>query len=83
MIDVPRLAQRQPRSVTPEQLTALDVTTAAEPARVHAWILWGDGAEELVAGHAVAWTRRAVRVRWGVPPHVLEAWVWAGAVQRL
>ena len=32
--------------------------------------------------HAVAWTKRAVRVRFGAPPHQHEVWVWAGAVER-
>jgi hypothetical protein len=49
---------------------------------VHAWILWEDGVEELVQAHAVAWTKRAVRVRFGAPPHQHEVWVWAGAVER-
>jgi hypothetical protein len=44
--------------------------------------MWEDGVEELVRGHAVAWTPRAVRIRWGVPPHQHETWVWAGAVAR-
>lgn len=83
MTDVPRLARRQPRSLTAEQLASLDVTTPAEQARVRAWIVWEDGVEELVTGQAIAWTRRAVKVRWGTPPHALEVWVWAGAVQRL
>ncbi len=82
MTDLPRAALRQPRSLTPEQLTSLDVTTAGSPAAVRAWILWHDGVEELVTGHAIAWTRRAVKVRWGAPPHILETWVWAGAVER-
>ncbi len=55
---------------------------AAEPARVNAWVLWEDGVEELVPAQAVAWTPRAVKVRWGVPPHQQESWVWAGAVTR-
>ena len=82
MTDVPRLAGRQPRSLAPEQLGPLDVTTAAQPARVRAWVVWEDGVEELVPALAVAWTKRAVRVRWGAPPHVFETWVWAGAVER-
>ena len=45
--------------------------------RVHAWILWEDGTEELVQAHAIAWTKRAVRVRFGAPPHQDEVWVWA------
>ena len=31
---------------------------------------------------AVARTKRAVRVRFGAPPHQHEVWVWAGAGQR-
>jgi hypothetical protein len=80
--DVPRRAARRPRSLTPEQLTHSSVTSVGEPVRVTAWIVWEDGVEELLVGHAVAWTPRAVQVRFGVPPHQHEAWVWAGAVCR-
>jgi hypothetical protein len=80
--EVPRAAQRHPRSLTPEQLTHSSLTTAGEPTRVTAWIVWEDGIEELVVGHAIAWTPRAVQVRFGVPPHQHETWVWAGAVTR-
>ena len=83
MTERPRRAQRQPRSLAREQLASLDVTTSASPVPVRAWVVWEDGVEELVEGVAVAWTKRAVRVRWGVPPHVLETWVWAGAVERV
>ena len=82
MTEVPRLARRQPRSLAPEQLGDLPVTAAPRPTRVLAWVVWEDGVEELVRAEAVAWTRRAVRVRWGAPPHVLAVWVWAGAVER-
>ena len=82
MTDVPRPATRQPRSLTSEQLTHSSVTAAAEPVRVSAWVVWEDGVEELVVGHAVAWTPRAVQIRFGVPPHQHETWVWAGAVTR-
>ena len=81
MTQVPRRVQIQPRSLTAEQLAATP-TTPAEPMPVRAWVIWEDGVEEQVTGHAVAWTPRAVRVRWGVPPHQHEAWVWAGAVTR-
>jgi len=37
---------------------------------VHTWILWEDGVEELVQAHAIAWTKRAVRVRFETPPHM-------------
>ena len=79
----PRIALRQPRSLQPEQMGQLTVCTPAVPQRVSAWILWEDGVEELVQAQAVAWTKRAVRVRFGVPPHEHEVWVWAGAVQRV
>jgi len=82
MTDRPRLAQREPRSLQPEQLGQLPVCTSADPWRVYAWVLWEDGVEELVQAHAFAWTKRAVRVRFGAPPHQHEVWVWAGAVER-
>ena len=78
----PRLAQREPRSLQPEQMGQLTVSTPAVPQPVQAWILWEDGVEELVQAHAIAWTKRAVRVRFGAPPHQHEVWVWAGAVER-
>jgi len=77
-----RLAQREPRSLQPEQMGHPTVSTAAVPQRVRAWVLWEDGAEELVEAYAVAWTQRAVLVRFGAPPHQHEVWVWAGAVER-
>jgi hypothetical protein len=80
--DRTRRALRQPRSLTPEQLLDNLVTQPQAPTPVTAWVLWEDGVEELVSGQAVGWTRRAVRVRFGVPPHVHEVWVWVGAVQR-
>lgn len=82
MTDRPRRALRQPRSLTQEQLLDNLVTQPQAPTPVTAWVLWEDGVEEQVSGQAVAWTRRAVRVRFGVPPHVHEVWVWVGAVQR-
>jgi len=81
MTDVPRRALTKPRSLTLEQLTARS-TLPTEPVPVEAWITWEDGVEEQVHGQAIAWTSRAVRVRWGVPPRQHEAWVWAGAVTR-
>jgi hypothetical protein len=79
----PRRALLKPRSLTSEQTSHLTVTTARAPTAVHAWILWEDGVEELVQGVAIAWTRKAVRVRFGAPPHEYEVWVWAGAVERV
>ena len=80
--ECPRIAQREPRNLQPEQLGQLTISNAAVPQPVNAWIVWEDGVEELVQGHAVAWTKRAVRVRFGAPPHQQEVWVWAGAVER-
>jgi hypothetical protein len=82
MTERPRIAHREPRSLQPEQLGKLTVCTPAAPHSVHAWILWEDGVEELVQAHAMAWTKRAVQVRFGAPPHQHEVWVWAGAVER-
>ena len=82
MTERPRIALREPRSLAPEQLGQLTVSTAAVPQPVHAWILWEDGVEELVQAQAIAWTKRAVQVRFGAPPHQDEVWVWAGAVER-
>ena len=78
----PRLALRQPRSLQPEQLRNFTVSTPADPGKVTAWVIWEDGVEELMEAHAVAWTKRAVKVRFGAPPHQHEVWVWAGAVER-
>jgi hypothetical protein len=80
--EVSRRPVRHPRSLTQEQLTHSSVSTAGEPVRVSAWVVWEDGVEELVRAYAVAWTPRAVQIRFGVPPHQHETWVWAGAVTR-
>jgi len=82
MTDPPRIALREPRSLAPEQLGDLPVTMATTPTPLAAWVVWEDGVEELVQAHAIAWTRRAVRVRFGAPPHQHTVWVWAGAVSR-
>ncbi|MEO7233821.1 MAG: hypothetical protein ABIW80_00455 [Lapillicoccus sp.] len=82
MSEVPRRATRHPRSLTQEQLTHSSVSAAGEPVRVSAWVVWEDGVEELVHAYAVAWTPRAVQIRFGVPPHQHHTWVWAGAVSR-
>lgn len=83
MTEVRRPAKRLPRSLTPDQLADLDVTIAAHPSQVRAWVTWDDGVEQRVDAHAIAWTRRAVQVRFGIPPRVFEVWVWAGAVERV
>jgi len=83
VIDQRRFAQREPRSLQPEQLGDLPVTSGTTVQKVRAWVVWEDGVEELVDGVAVAWTKRAVRVRFGIPGHFHEVWVWAGAVERV
>src|SRR5664280_1302928 len=60
MTERPRIAQREPRSLQPEQLGKFTVCTPAVPQRVNAWILWEDGVEELVQAHAIAWTHHRV-----------------------
>jgi hypothetical protein len=49
MTERPRLAQREPRSLLPEQMGQLTVSTPAIPQQVQAWVLWEDGVEELEA----------------------------------
>ena len=82
MTERPRIALRQARSLQPEQMGQLTVSTPAVPQRVDAWVLWEDGVEELLPAQAIAWTKRAVRVTFGAPPHQHDVWVWAGAVER-
>ena len=79
----PRIALRNPRSLQPEQLGQLTVCAPAVPPRVSAWILWEDGVEELVPGQAVAWTKRAVRVRFGATGTLTCSWVANGALRLL
>jgi hypothetical protein len=55
---VPRRVNLSPRSLTAEQLAAVP-TVPEEPVPVQAWVIWEDGVEELVRGHAVAGTPRA------------------------
>ena len=82
MTEVRRRALRQPRSLTHAQLEGLNVTIATHPVPVQAWVIWDDGSEDLLDVRATAWTRRAVQIQWGVPPHTYDSWVWSGAVER-
>lgn len=58
-------------------------TRADRPIPVTAWLVTVAGADMQVDAEAIAWTRRAVEVRYvdrhGRPD---SAWVWAGAVTR-
>ena len=60
-----------------------DPVVRGEPVPVKAWIDYGNATAQ-VLGSAVAWTRRCVHVLW-VDSHdrEQEAWVWAGAVERI
>jgi hypothetical protein len=82
VIEQRRFAQREPRSLEVEQMGDLPVTLPIAAQKVRAWVIWEDGVEELVDGSAISWTKRAVRVRFGIPGHMHEVWVWACAVER-
>lgn len=71
-----------PRSLS-EAERGSDPVTRSAPVPVKAWVDYGNASVQ-VLGSAVAWTRRCVRVLW-VDSHdqQQEAWVWAGAVERL
>ncbi len=83
-----RIAERVMAGGEPDTLTAaeldLDVeplTRTPRPRPVRAWVRYGDVPLQ-VDGEAVAWTERAVAVRWRTPAGVEHrAWVWVGAVR--
>jgi len=83
VIDQRRFAQREPRSLLPEQFGDLPITSTTTAQEVRAWVIWEDGVAELVDGVAAAWTKRAVQVRFGIPGHMHAVWVWAVAVERV
>jgi hypothetical protein len=75
----------RPISLTRTQVGDLAITHATEFLRVEAWVPHTDGAHRMIEAVAVAWTAKAVRVRWrtgGEDPEEHHAWVWAGAVTR-
>ena len=55
------------RSLLPEQMGAAEINTGSAPERAQAWVLWEDGIQELAQAHAILWTKRAGRVRFGAP----------------
>ena len=73
------------RSLAPRQIGAAtaSITTPETPIPVRAWLLTVAGDDLEVDAEAVAWTTRAVQVRY-VDKHGHDdtAWVWAGAVTR-
>ena len=83
-----RIAEREvaghvPFSLTPEELE-LDtepLTKTPVPRPVRVWVRFGPHAIKVDA-EAVAWTGRAVAVRWTMASGTEhKAWVWASAVE--
>ena len=75
VIDHRRFALSERRSLQPEEIGDIAVTTAYAPQMVRAWVVWDNGVEELVEAAATAWTKRAVLVRFGISGHMHEVWV--------
>lgn len=73
---------QQARSLHARQ-HGLPITEPERPIAVRAWIVTVRGEDLEVDGDAMAWTPRAVRVRYVDRfGHLDSAWVWAGAVTR-
>jgi len=71
-----------PLSLGSEEL-ALDrvpLTRTPRPFEVRVWVRYPAGPLQLDA-EAVAWSARAVEVRWKCGDSVHKAWVWASAVE--
>jgi len=75
------MASGPPLSLGTEELAlaTTPLTRAPTPWPVRVWVRYPDGPVEVDA-EAVAWTSRAVAVRWKVGERVDKAWVWASAV---
>jgi len=74
----------QPHSLTDDELELRrhPLTRTPQPERVTAWVRYGDTAVQ-VSAHAVAWTPRAIAIKWESPGGIEHrAWVWASAVER-
>ena len=72
-----------PLTLSPEELE-LDVqplTRSPVPQPVRVWVRY-PSAPLLVDAQAVAWTPRAVAVKWAGPGEEHHAWVWASAVEK-
>jgi hypothetical protein len=82
-----RIDQVATRGVKPDTLTEeqLDLdneplTTPRRARAVVAWVKYGNIHLEVEA-EAVAWTARAIAIRWRAPSdEIHKAWVWASAV---
>lgn len=64
------------------ELDRLPMTKDPKPRPVLAWVRFGATATRVHA-EAVAWTPRAVAIRFRVANRELRAWVWASAVERV
>ena len=75
------LASGLPFSLGTEELalSTTPLTKAPTPWPVRVWVRYPGGPVEVDA-EAVAWTSRAVAVRWKVGDRVDKAWVWSSAV---
>lgn len=83
-----RVAERIMRSGAPLSLTAAELeldeqplTRTPRPHAVTAWVRYPE-APLKVEALAVAWTPRAVAIKWRGPDAEHRAWVWASAVER-
>jgi hypothetical protein len=61
------------------ELNEQPLTKTPRPHRVRAWVRYNDRPLQVDA-EAVAWTPRAVAVRWDAGDEVHKAWVWSSAV---
>ena len=85
-----RIAERIMRSGAPIslsdaelQLDRLPLTRTPLPETVRAWVRYPDAPLQ-VSALAVAWTPRAVAIKWDAPDQQThKAWVWASAVERV
>jgi hypothetical protein len=78
------MAEQQPSSLTKIELE-LDtqpLTRTPTPEAVRAWVRYGETAIKVDA-RLVAWTPRAVAVRWDTPGGEHKAWLWSSAVERI
>ena len=71
-----------PLSLGSEELALerVPLTRTPRPFEVRRWVRYPDGPLQVDA-EAVAWTARAVAVRWKSGDVVHKAWVWASAVE--
>lgn len=75
---------REPDTLDPKQL-GLDsepMTRTPGPYPPRAWVRYGDHSIEIDV-EVVAWTERAIAIRWPVPDSTEHhAWVWVGVVSQ-